>query len=37
MSEKQSLLKPKLKVGVIVGVSGRGLGSGLDVREDRAE
>lgn len=36
-SEKQSSLKLKLKTGVIVGVSGKGLGSGLDVREDRDE
>ena len=36
-SEKQSSLKPKLKVGVVVGVSGKGLGSGLDVSEDAGE
>lgn len=33
-SEKQSSLKLKLKAGVVVGVKGNGLGSGLDVRED---
>ena len=37
ISEKQSSLKPKLKAGVVVGVSGSGLGSGLDVREDVGE
>ena len=37
MSEKQSSLKPKLKAGVVVGVNGSGLGSGLDVREDMVE
>ena len=36
-SEKQSSLKLKLKAGVVVGVSGRGLGSGLDVREETVE
>jgi len=37
ISEKQSSLKPKLKAGVALGVSGSGLGSGLDVREDTVE
>lgn len=36
-SEKQSSLKPKLKAGVVVGVSGSGLGSGLDVTEETVE
>ena len=36
-SEKQSSLKLKLKAGVVVGVSGNGLGSGLDVREELDE
>ena len=37
MSEKQSSLKPKLKAGVVVGVRGSGLGSGLEVGEDTVE